>query len=72
MFEVAAARMSSQSRHSARTVRTNRSAYAFAGGARIGVWITLISFAAEHLVEGGAELAVSVVDQEPCPLEAGQ
>src|SRR5262249_5128077 len=26
-------------------------------------------FAAEHLVEGGAELPVSVVDQEPCPLE---
>ena len=26
-------------------------------------------FAAEHLVEGGGELAVAVVDQEACPLE---
>jgi hypothetical protein len=26
-------------------------------------------FAAEHFVEGGGELRVSVVDQEPCPLE---
>jgi hypothetical protein len=26
-------------------------------------------FAAEHLVEAGAELAVAVVDQEPRPLE---
>jgi hypothetical protein len=26
-------------------------------------------FGAEHLVEGGAELAVSVVDQKPCSLE---
>src|ERR671936_1907770 len=35
-------RVSSQSRHSARTVRTKRSAKAFACGARIGVWITLM------------------------------
>jgi hypothetical protein len=28
-------------------------------------------FAAEHLVEGGRELAVAVVDQEPCPELAG-
>src|SRR4029450_6302882 len=35
-------RISSQSRHSARTVRTKRSAQAFACGARIGVWMTSI------------------------------
>src|SRR4029453_11313884 len=34
--------ISSQSRHSLRTVRTNRSAHAFACGACTGVWITLI------------------------------
>src|SRR5215211_6443488 len=35
-------RIRSQSRHSVLTVRTNRSAYAFACGARTGVWITVI------------------------------
>jgi hypothetical protein len=29
----------------------------------------LDAFAAEHLIEAGAELAVSVVEQEACPLE---
>jgi hypothetical protein len=45
--------------HSARTVTMKRSAYAFACGARIGVWITFDAFAAEDLVERRRELAVA-------------
>jgi hypothetical protein len=41
-FQAAPLMMSNQSRHSARVVRTKRSAWAFACGARIGVWITWI------------------------------
>src|SRR5947208_16949995 len=60
--------ISSQSRHSARTVRTKRSA---------GVCLRCAdrcldhrdAFAAEDLVEGAAELAVAVVDQKPHSLE---
>jgi hypothetical protein len=37
-LEVAAVRISSQSRHSASTVLTSRSAVVFAFGARTGVW----------------------------------
>jgi hypothetical protein len=37
-FEVTRLRISSQSKHSQRTVRTNRSTIAFAVGARIGVF----------------------------------
>ena len=55
--------ISSQSRHSARMVRTKRSAKAFAFGARIGVWNHVDTFAAEDFVEGGAELAVAGSDR---------
>jgi hypothetical protein len=61
--------ISSQSRHSARTVRTKRSAYAFACGARIGVSITVIASLRKISFEGAAELAVAVMDQEAHPLE---
>jgi hypothetical protein len=57
-------RISSQSRHSARTVLTNRSAMAFACGERTGVVTTRMPPLAEHLVEGAAVLAVAVADQQ--------
>ena len=44
-------RISSQSRHSERTVRTNRSATPLAWGARNGVANDLNPVAAEHLVK---------------------
>src|SRR5713101_3745665 len=57
----------SQSRDSVLTVRTNRSAYAFACGARTGVWITLIP--SLRIVETSGEFAVAIVDQEAHPFE---
>jgi len=54
--------ISSQSRHSARTVRTKRSANAFAFGARR--LDDLDSFAGEDGVEVTGELAVAVADEE--------
>ena len=47
-----------------------RSAIAFARGARIGVRMMRMSAPGEDRVEGGAELAVSVADQEPEPVGA--
>jgi len=61
--------ISSQSRRSAPTVRRKRSAWAFACGARIGVWIKLDRVAAEDLVEACGQLAVAVGDRKPRPLE---
>ena len=61
--------ISSQSRHSARTVRHEPF------GVGVGLWCAdrcvdhRDPFAAEDLVEGGAELAVAVVDQELHPFE---
>ena len=52
----------SQSRHSARAVRTKRSATALAFGARTGV--LMISIPGEDGVEVAGELAVAVADQE--------
>src|SRR6266545_6492469 len=57
-------RISSQSRHSERTVRTKRSAIAFAFGARTLRLHDPDAFAAEDLVEGAAVLAIAVADQE--------
>src|SRR6266508_6000208 len=57
-------RISSQSRHSERTVRTKRSAIAFAFGARTLRLHDPDAFAAEDLVEGAAVLTVAVADQE--------
>jgi hypothetical protein len=51
-------------------VGTNRSACAFAFGARNGVRLTPDAFAAKDLVEAGDELRVAVVDREPRVLEA--
>ena len=62
-------RIRSQSRHSVRTVRTNRSAWAFACGARTGVGTTWMSSLRNTSSKAAAELAVSIVDQEPHPLE---
>ena len=61
--------ISSQSRHSARMVRTNRSAWAFACGARIGVWMTSIPSLRKTWSKALLNLLVAVVDQEPHPLE---
>jgi hypothetical protein len=65
-------RISSQSRHSERTVRTKRSAIAFAFGDRDRVRLRRSdrrlhdpdAFAVENLVEGAAVLAVAVADEE--------
>jgi hypothetical protein len=57
-------RISSQSRQTARTVLTKRSAIAFAFGARTGVFTIRMPSAAEDLVERAAALAVPVADQE--------
>ena len=46
-------------------VPIQRSMNAFARGARTGVRMIRMRLGAEHLVEGGRELAVAVVDQEP-------
>jgi hypothetical protein len=51
-FEVAAPRMRMRSRRSVRTVRTRRSANAFAFGACSGVRVTSMPFPAEAFVEG--------------------
>jgi hypothetical protein len=59
----------SQSRHSVLTVRTNRSAKAFAWGRLHRRVDHPDSFAAEHLVEASGELAVAIMDQEARPLE---
>jgi hypothetical protein len=60
--------ISSQSRHSARMVRTKRSAWAFACGARIGVWMTLMPSLRKTSSKAAANL-LSVVDQKPHPLK---
>src|SRR5207247_7371643 len=52
-------------RQSARTVRTQRSAKAFAFGVWTGVRITFDAHRAEDLVEGLAELRVAIVNEEP-------
>src|SRR3954463_840549 len=59
-----------ESRHSRRSVCTQRSACAFARGARTGVRDDADAFAAEDLVEAERVLAVTVADQKrwPCPL----
>src|SRR5438046_5185517 len=57
-------RISSQSRHSARTVRTKRSATAFAFGARTRCADDLDPVALEDGVEVARELAVTIPDQE--------
>jgi hypothetical protein len=59
--------ISSQSRHSARTVRIHRSAYAFALGVRTGVNSTGPTLPAEHVVEAAGELRVPITQQEPHP-----
>jgi len=59
----------SQSRDSARMVRTKRSAWAFACGARIGVWMTSIPSLRKTWSKALLNLLVAVVDQEPHPLE---
>ena len=46
----------------------NRSAIAFARGARIGVRMIRMSAPDQHSVERGGELAVPVADQEPEPV----
>ena len=48
----------------------NRSAIAFARGARGGVADDGDVGTGEHVVKGGGELAVSVADQKPEPLGA--
>ena len=48
----------------------NRSAIAFARGARGGVADDGDVGTGEHVVKGGGELAVSVADQEPEPVGA--
>ena len=53
------------SRHSRRRVPIQRSAIAFARGARAGVRMIRMSALFEDGVEGGGELAVPVADQEP-------
>ena len=63
--------INSQSRHSARAVRTKRSAIAFAFGARTGVLMIRDPLACEDGVEVACELAVAIADQEakrPCSL----
>ena len=52
------------SRHSRRSVPIQRSAIAFARGARTGVRTMRIFGTGENCVEGGGERAVPVVDQE--------
>jgi hypothetical protein len=61
--------MSVQSRHSERTVRTHRSANAFARGVRNGVTDDLDAFGLEHLVERSRVLGITIVDQDGGPLE---
>jgi hypothetical protein len=56
--------ISSQSRHSARTVHTQRSAYAFAHGARTRREKHLGALGAEHVVETPGELRVTVTQQQ--------
>src|ERR1700693_3117061 len=60
----------SRSRHSRRTLPTQRSMCAFAFGALNRCPNDLYRRAAEDGVEGAAELCVTVVDQEPGPLAA--
>jgi hypothetical protein len=62
-FKVAA-RISSQARHCARTMRTNRSATAFAVGAPERRAQNPDLLAAEDLIERAGVLAVAVTDQE--------
>jgi hypothetical protein len=56
--------MSRRSRHSRRTLPTQRSAWAFAFGARTGGADHRNSFAREDLIAAAAELGVAIVDQE--------
>ena len=57
----------SRSRHSRRTLPTQRSAWARAFGARIGALITRMPSSAEDLVELTRELGVAITDQEARP-----
>src|SRR6266540_2828922 len=57
-------RTSVQSRQSALTVRTHRSAKAFARGVRNGVLTTSTPSEPEHLIEGPGELRVPVADED--------
>ncbi len=61
--------ISSQSRHSARTVRTKRSAYAFACGARIGVWMTLMPSLRKTSSKAAANVLSRSWDEKPHALE---
>src|SRR5918994_1089728 len=62
--------MSTWSRHSRRALPTQRSANAFAFGARIGVPPNLEAFGPEDLIEGSTELRVSVTEQDMFVVEA--
>jgi hypothetical protein len=59
--------ISSQSKHSVRTVRIHRSASAFALGACTGVTSTWGTLRSEAVVEPAGELRVPVAHQEPEP-----
>src|SRR6266545_2892318 len=63
--------ISSQSRHSARTVRRKRSAIAFAFGARTGVLTIRMLSLRKTFAEGAAVLAVAVTEQEADALVRG-
>src|SRR6266550_8758134 len=65
--------MRSQSRHSVRTVRTNRSAWAFALGAHTGVGTTRMPSLRNTSSNDAVNFAVAIVDQEPHSLkDAGE
>src|SRR5919201_2645260 len=59
--------ISSRSRHSRRTLPTQRSMWAFAFGACTGVRMTLIFSVANSASNRARKLRVSIVDQEPHP-----
>jgi hypothetical protein len=66
-LELRRPKIRSRSRHSLRTLPTQRSAWAFAFGAWIGVRTDLGAFTLEDAIEGDGELRVAVVDQEARP-----
>src|SRR6266487_4155495 len=57
--------ISSQSRHSCRTVRTQRSAWAFAFGAWMGVVMIRTPSAAKTSSKARVNFAVAVMEEEP-------
>src|SRR4029453_7079463 len=57
--------MRSQSRHSVRTVRTQRSAYAFALGAFTGVRVPLLAALRKTSSKASVNLAVPITHEEP-------